>query len=217
LFEYLFFFMQYLWVFMIVLLIVAVAYSMRKSKELRQVFENQAMKRNGRVNGFLSTLRLTFPYKNHTVVVSTYPGSRYSSPYTRVDVDVDNRGNKNLTIYDESWSSSIGKLFGMRDIQLGVDSFDNKFVIKGNDIYFINSLLTLQIQDKLLAIHPIHPMLTLHHNKLRLNVPTVLSDEASIDVLIDTTLLIVDRLSELQYGTEEKDFTFQEDLNPTPL
>ena len=41
---------------MIVLLIVAVAYSIRKSKELRQVFENQAMKRNGEVNGFFSNI-----------------------------------------------------------------------------------------------------------------------------------------------------------------
>ncbi|HEC80982.1 MAG TPA: hypothetical protein ENI42_00950, partial [Thermoplasmatales archaeon] len=168
------------------------------------------MKRNGKVNGFLSTLRLTFPYKNHTIVVSTSPGGRYSPPFTRVDVEVNNKSNKNLTIYDETWSSSLGKLFGVKEVQLGIDSFDNKFVIKGDDTYFIQNLLTLQIQDKLLNLHPLHPTLRLHRNKLSLTVPTVLSDEASIDVLLDTTLLIVDRLNELKYGTEEKGFTFQE-------
>jgi hypothetical protein len=46
-----------------------------------------------------------------------------------------------MFIYREGIASKIGKTLGMQDIQIGIDSFDSKVIIKGTDGLFVKLLL----------------------------------------------------------------------------
>ena len=106
--------------------------------------------------------------------------------------------NKRLTIYKESVVSSIGKTLGMKEIHIGYDYFDRRFIIKGDNEQFATNLLTPTIQDRLLSLYSHHVRLVLDHGDLKVKVPEKLKKEEDCDLLIDTALLIVDRLDELQ-------------------
>jgi len=189
---------EYFWIFLIAITTLLIIYSIKISKKVKKVLENQALKRGGNVSGFFSNLKLTFDHDGKKVIVSTFPGSRYTSPYTSVDIDIDNLGNRRLIIYEESLMFSIGKSFDIKEFQVGYDLFDDRFVIKGNDEQFVLNMLTPSIQDRLLSLRPYHIRLTLDHNHLNLNIPRQLKKEEDCDLLIDTALLIVDRLDEIQ-------------------
>jgi len=102
-----------------------------------------------------------------------------------------------MKIYSETIASEIGKKLGMQDIQIGRSEFDEKFMVKGNDEFFVRNFLTSNVQDKLLTLRSHKPVITLDDNGLMVNVPRVLKTEEAYDRLIDSALMIIDRLNEI--------------------
>ena len=186
--------MSNIWIIIIVIIVIAIIYSMRRHSNIKRIFESQALKRNGTIKGRFMNSTLTFSHQDHTVTVSTYPGSKHQSAYTRVVTDVNNPKEHKMKIYGESWASGIGKKLGMQDIQIGTSDFDDRFMIKGNDEYFVVQLLTYNVQDKLLALRKNRPVVSLEHNQFMINVPKVLKAEEEYNLLIDTALLLIDRM-----------------------
>ena len=56
-----------------------------------------------------------------------------STTYTRIRAPYVNRDGLRFTIYRKGLFSGIGKLLGMRDVEIGYPQFDEDFVIKGDD------------------------------------------------------------------------------------
>jgi len=191
-------FFDYFWIILVGIVIIAIILSFRHFSKLKYIFEGQAMKRKGKLQWNFRKPVLTFPYRDRNVIVSIYPGSKYQSAYTRVYTAVNNPGNHIIRIYGESWASEIGKKLGMQDIQIGSNEFDDKYMIKGDDEYFITRLLTWAVQDKLLSLRKHRPTVTLESNQFKINVPKILRTDEDYDLLLDTALAFVDRLVESQ-------------------
>lgn len=56
-----------------------------------------------------------------------------SIPYTRIRAPFTNVDNLYFKLYRRGFFSGIAKYFGMQDIQIKNEDFDNQFILKGND------------------------------------------------------------------------------------
>ena len=80
-----------------------------------------------------------------------------STTYTRMRAPFVNKDGLQFKIYPEGFFSSIGKMFGMQDIEIGDPFFDRKYIIKSNNEQKIKQLLaddTLkELINKLPRVH----------------------------------------------------------------
>lgn len=67
--------------------------------------------------------------------------SKYCTRLTRVTVPFISNDNFRFEIYEKSIFSSVAKIFGLQDIEIGDEKFDKRFIIKSNDELKIKSLL----------------------------------------------------------------------------
>ena len=86
-------------------------------------------------NGFWKGKKIVAKFENWTVTLDTYTQSsgKSSTTYTRIRAPYVNKDGFNFKIYKSGLFSSIGKVFGMQDVEIGYPEFDEDFIIKGND------------------------------------------------------------------------------------
>ena len=169
----------------------------KRTNKVKQVFIDQARKRNGEViPGFLSYPKLIFDYYSHKVKIYVIPGGKYSPPTTHFEVKLSFSINHKIRVYKEGFGSKIGKTLGAQDIQVGYPDFDNEFMVKSEDEYFISSLLSSGIQERLLSIKKYSPSLLIYGNLAVIHIPNLYLDEYFFDEVINTVLKIVDKLNE---------------------
>ncbi len=76
------------------------------------------------------------------ITLDTYnTGKNNQITYTRMRAPFLNKDELYFQIYKQGFISSIGKMFGMQDIQIGDPYFDKEFIIKGNNENKIQLLL----------------------------------------------------------------------------
>jgi len=85
--------------------------------------------------GFFKGPRIEYKHNNWTIYLDTYTVSTGKSniTYTRMRAPFINLKKFLFKIYRKGVFSNIGKTFGMQDIEIGYDYFDNDYIIKGND------------------------------------------------------------------------------------
>ena len=97
--------------------------------------------------GFWGTDVLTYKHGEWQILLDTYtvttPAGQVTTTttHTRMRAPFINKDGLNFEISREGFFSSIGKLFGMKDIEIGDPSFDKQFEIKGNSPEKIKLLL----------------------------------------------------------------------------
>ncbi len=93
--------------------------------------------------GFWGKDVLIYKHGNWQILLDTYTVStgKSSTTYTRMRAPFVNRDGLYFKIYREGIFSSMGKFFGMQDIEIGDSFFDDQFIIKGNDSEKIKMLL----------------------------------------------------------------------------
>jgi len=77
-----------------------------------------------------------------------------SIPYTRMRAPFLNKDQFYFEIYRKGFFSSLGKLFGMQDIEIGDTYFDEEFIIKGNDEAKLRRFLKDSTLKKLIRAQP---------------------------------------------------------------
>ncbi len=112
--------------------------------------------------GFWKADGVAFKHKEWTIFLDSFSrsnGQYGSTPYTRIRAPFVNKDGLYFKIYRENFFSSIGKLFGMQDIQVGDPYFDNEFIIKGNSEEKIQKLLKSdQLKELIRRIPKVHFM-----------------------------------------------------------
>ena len=97
--------------------------------------------------GFCSKDVLIHKYREWRILLDTYTdttstgATTTSTTYTRMRVPFINKDGLYFKISREGFLSSIGKFFGMQNIEIGDPFFDKQFVIKGNNPEKIELLL----------------------------------------------------------------------------
>jgi len=76
-----------------------------------------------------------------TLDTHTEGSGEHSTTYTRMRSPFANKDGLYFMIYREGFFSSIGKFFGMQDIEIGDPYFDDHFIIKGNNEEKVKLLL----------------------------------------------------------------------------
>jgi hypothetical protein len=79
-------------------------------------------------------------FDNYTYYTSS-GGNSYTQVYTRVTVPFISADNFMFEIYRRNFFSSVAKIFGAQDVEIGIPGFDKAFIIKANDEFTIKSLL----------------------------------------------------------------------------
>lgn len=98
--------------------------------------------------GFWGKDALVYRHGQWQVVLDTYTvtnstgSSTTSTTYTRMRAPFINKDGFHFELYREGFFSSLGKLFGMQDIQIGDPFFDKDFIIKSSDPEKIRTLLS---------------------------------------------------------------------------
>ncbi|MDX2249002.1 MAG: DUF3137 domain-containing protein [Bacteroidia bacterium] len=85
--------------------------------------------------GFWKNDKVVAFHRNWMITLDTYTVStgKSSQTYTRIRAPYVNRDDFLFTIYRKSFFTGIGKLFGLKDIEVGYPEFDEAFIIQGND------------------------------------------------------------------------------------
>jgi len=93
--------------------------------------------------GFWERSHISYRHDNWEIVLDTFSrnSGKHSKTYTRMRAPFANRDGLYFKIYRESFFAGVGKYFGMQDLEIGDDFFDEHFIIKGNSEQQIARLL----------------------------------------------------------------------------
>ena len=100
------------------------------------------------------------------VTLDTYAVStgKVTVVYTRMRAPYVNPDGFRFTIYRRGLFSDIGKWFGMQDVEIGDETFDRDFIIKGTDESRIRQLFSNPRIRELIALQP-QIKLTVHDDE----------------------------------------------------
>jgi hypothetical protein len=102
---------------------------------------------------------VTGVYQHHQFKLDSFTrrSGKSSTTYTRITVYLNNRTPFTLTIYQEGLFSKIGKAMGMKDIQIGDEEIDQRYVIKGEpETEVLRVLSSLGMRQRLLEAPYLH-------------------------------------------------------------
>jgi hypothetical protein len=86
--------------FIIVIFPLVIVLSLRQYRTMKNLMEQQAMKRGGTVTGSYLLPVLKFPYRNLSIVVTSVPGSKYRQAKTEASMALQKPASANLLGHD---------------------------------------------------------------------------------------------------------------------
>lgn len=94
-------------------------------------------------SGFFKSGKVVLSHRQWEITLDTYTVHAGKSViiYTRMRAPYVNRDDFRFNIYRKNIFSGIGKLFGMKDIEVGDSFFDDEFIIQGEPEHLVRSLL----------------------------------------------------------------------------
>jgi hypothetical protein len=106
--------------------------------------------------GFWKGDKVQAAHDEWTVTLDTYTVStgKATVVFTRMRAPYVNPGGFRFTVYRKGMFSGIAKMLGMQDIEIGDESFDHDFIVKGNDEARVRELLANHRIRELIARQP---------------------------------------------------------------
>jgi hypothetical protein len=145
----------------------------------------------------------------------TVSSGKSSSTYTRLRAPFVNKDGLYFKIYRENILSSIGKFFGMTDIEVGIMDFDDTYIIQGNDKKKVKLLFAdTELQRLVRAQDSINFMIRDDSNKIFPTFPEgvdqlyfkcggVLRDAQRIKALSELFVRVLNRLVRMDSAYED--------------
>jgi hypothetical protein len=148
----------WLLIFAAIAFFVLVAQS-HQSNALHEAYRRVAQLYDGRIGpraGLFTRPSLSFDHRGAPVRVDIYrTGGKNSRSYTQVHL-VWPDGTTRCEVYPERFSSRLGKMLGMTDVEIGSPEFDHDFILTGSSARQLRELLTPDVQQ---AIYRLRRML----------------------------------------------------------
>ena len=190
--------MLIIWIVLLIFFVIVVIISIKQKEKIVQALQSVADKRYGRViNRLILYPTLYLDHNGTEIRIQPLPGSRYSPPQTVLTAKHRMGLNHKLIISRESILSRMAKALGMKEIQIGSDEFDNKFIVKGDDDYFVYRVLDYNLQEKIINAWRFEPYINISSNSLQIIFPYTLEREEEYNMMIDLAISILDKLKEM--------------------
>jgi hypothetical protein len=145
----------------------------------------------------LEILRLSIPYKNLEIKLS-----ESDTRPLKFEIEFKCEIDFEIIIGFEDSVEKILKLLGKKEVELGYEEFDNKYLIKSNDPEMTKKLMTLEIMNSLLQSNVYSLAYTTNFKKKTGNLISVISrtidDKQTIENLIRLHMKIIDKMEELK-------------------
>lgn len=106
--------------------------------------------------GFFKEGKVVLAHKQWEITLDTYTvhTGKSNITYTRMRAPYVNRDGFRFNIYRKNIFSGIGKLFGMKDIEVGDAFFDDEFIIQGEPEHLVSRLLSNVAVRQLIQSQP---------------------------------------------------------------
>lgn len=161
--------------------------------------------------GFFKNGKIVLSHREWEITLDTYTVSTGKShiTYTRMRTPFVNRDGFRFNIYRKSVFSWIGKLFGVKDVEVGDAFFDDQFIIQGEPEHLVRSLLTnAKIRQLIHEQKDIHFEIKDDEGLFRKSFPEgvdmlhfqvvgVIKDKDCLKSLFDLFALVLDQLCRL--------------------
>lgn len=116
----------------------------RSKNEIWEIFSRE-IDANFIEGGFWRGDKVVAKVNEWTVTLDTYDsGGETSSIYTRIRAPYVNKDGFRFKFYRKTNFSDLGKLVGMQNIEIGIPSFDKKYIIQGNNQQKVKELFANQ-------------------------------------------------------------------------
>jgi hypothetical protein len=132
-----------------VAIMVAVFYIYyQESRALDEVFQRVARRYSGRAfsGGLIAPVGFSFRYGGGPVKIEAKRGGKNESDYTQIQFSWPDPSTR-CEIYPERFTSRLGRLFGMTDVEIGSPEFDRTFVVAGDSEARLRELLSPEVQQ----------------------------------------------------------------------
>ena len=131
----------------------------KQNRELDEIFRRLARRYSGHAigGGLMTPASFTFHYQGAPVKVEAKRGGEDESDYTQIQIAWPDRSAR-CEVYPERFSSRLGKLFGMTDVEIGSPEFDEIFVITGDSEAKLRELLSPDVQQAIRALWRMRPL-----------------------------------------------------------
>lgn len=116
------------------------------NSELLKKFSSE-MNGNFIERSYWESAKVEIMHHNRSIIFDNYTeyrtsgGQNFQQDYTRVLSSISNTSNFRFEIYQETFLSSITKIFGTQDVIIDNEEFDHRFRIKSNDELKVKSFL----------------------------------------------------------------------------
>lgn len=166
-------------------------------------------------SGFWKRDRVEAAHGHWTVTLDTYHSPAAKCDYTRLRAPYVNPDGFRFTICRRGLFSDLAKMLGMQDVEVGHESFDRDFIIKGTDAAKLHKLFANRRLRELIEAQPeIHftvqsakgaakgaaPPRT---DELCFSVPGTIKDEARLRLLFDLFAETLDQLCRMGSAYEK--------------
>ena len=148
--------------------------------------------------GFWKGDKVQATHGGWTVTLDTYAvhAGKTTIVYTRMRAPFANPRGFRFTIYRKGLFSEIAKWLGMQDLQVGVEPFDEEFIIKGTDEGLVRALFANPaIRDLVARQKNIH--LTVKDDELYFHVTGIIKDLDRLKLLYELFAETLDQLSDI--------------------
>lgn len=159
--------------FMLFLLVVggvvtAVVLGIRHNKKVTETWANFARRNNMQFNGNRAAGMSGYFAGVHLRIQTITRGSgKNRSTYTQYFAYLSAPAPAGLTLYREGFFSSMGKMFGGADIQIGDPELDKALIIRGTDVLGVHNLLrNPHVKKALLYAIQRHPGLRIEERQI---------------------------------------------------
>lgn len=161
--------------------------------------------------GMFKAGKVVLSHREWEITLDTYTVSTGKShiTYTRMRAPYVNRDGFRFNIYRKSVFSWLGRLFGVKDVEVGDAFFDDQFIIQGEPEHLVRSLLTnAKIRQLIQEQKDIHFEIKDDEGLFRKSFPEgvdmlyfqvvgVIKDKDRLKSLFDLFALVLDQLCRL--------------------
>lgn len=153
-------------------------YSWDQIENLKNIWKRLSVDHNGKFRsikvdkeGSLRRFELEIPYSSGKIILKTDEFKPLKIKYI-----FKKNYSEHFIIYPEDFTDKIGKIFGLKEFEIGIKTFDNKFILKGNSKYLISNILTSAMRKFLINNYISNFKLENVKNKTYLELNIVLNE-----------------------------------------